>query len=145
MLRVWLAIAYLAFAWVEIRLDARRTAAQAVSKPQVVAAFDSRRLGALVDTAVREFAAARFATQAPARRALEAELFELIEPLRDGLTVLVGSGSDRSLWQMMNGSPVSWAMANGVLETGEQLCTAVTASRLVHTRRGDARLSMLAA
>ena len=69
-------------------LDARRTAAQAISRPQVVAAFDSRRLAALMDAAVREFAAVRFATQAPARRALEAELFEITEPLRDALTVL---------------------------------------------------------
>ena len=69
-------------------LDGRRTAAQAISRPQVVAAFDPRRLAALVDTAVREFAAVRFANQAPARRALEAELFEIVEPLRDALTVL---------------------------------------------------------
>ena len=69
-------------------LDGRRTAAQAMSRAQAVAAFDSRRLTALFDDAVREFAAARFATQAPARRALEAELFEILEPLRDALTVL---------------------------------------------------------
>lgn len=69
-------------------LDGRRTAAQAISRPQIVAAFDSRRLAALVDAAVREFAAVRFATHAPARRALEAELFEIVEPLRDALTVL---------------------------------------------------------
>ena len=69
-------------------LDGRRTAAQAISRPQVVAAFDSRRLSALVDAVLRELAAARFATHAPARRALEAELFEIVEPLRDALTVL---------------------------------------------------------
>jgi len=69
-------------------LDGRRTAAQAISRPQVVAAFDSRRLTALVDDAVRDFAAVRFSTHAPARRALEAELFEIVEPLRDALTVL---------------------------------------------------------
>jgi len=69
-------------------LEARRMAAQAISRPQVVAAFDSPRLAALVDAAVREFAAARFATHAPARRALEAELFEIVDPLRDALTVL---------------------------------------------------------
>jgi len=74
-------------------LDGRRTAAQAVSRPQVVAAFDSRHLMALIDAAVREFAALRFATQAPARRALEAELFEIVEPLRDALIVL-GSLAD---------------------------------------------------
>ena len=37
---------------------------------------------------MREFAAVRFASHAPARRALEAELFEIVEPLRDALVVL---------------------------------------------------------
>ena len=69
-------------------LDGRRTAAEAVSRPQIVAAFDSQRLAELVDDAVREFAASRFATRASARRALEAELFEIVEPLRDALTML---------------------------------------------------------
>ena len=71
-------------------LDGRRAAAQAVSRPQVIAAFDSRQLAELVDGVLREFAAVRFATHAPARRALEAELFEIVEPLRDALTVLAG-------------------------------------------------------
>jgi hypothetical protein len=35
--------------------------------------------------------------------------------------VLVGSGDDRKAWQMMDGSPVTWAMSNGVLETGKGL------------------------
>jgi hypothetical protein len=35
-------------------------------------------------------------------------------------TVLVGAGSDRSAWQMTaDGSPVTWAMNIGVLETGK--------------------------
>jgi hypothetical protein len=33
--------------------------------------------------------------------------------------VLVGSGNDRSAWQMIDGSPVTWPMANGVLQTGK--------------------------
>lgn len=69
-------------------LDARRMAAQAIGRAQVVAAFDARQLEAAIDGAIREFAAARCAAQAPARRALEAELFEIVEPLRDALTVL---------------------------------------------------------
>jgi hypothetical protein len=69
-------------------LDGRRAAAQAISRPQVVAAFDAPRLAAILDATVHQFAAARFATQAPARRALEAELFEIVDPLRDALTVL---------------------------------------------------------
>src|SRR5436309_583141 len=69
-------------------LAARRAAAQAVARPQVVAAFDARRLTAAIDAKVREFAAERLGTRAPARRALEAELFELVEPLRDALQML---------------------------------------------------------
>src|SRR5216683_2123636 len=34
-------------------------------------------------------------------------------------TVLIGSGADLSAWQMMDGRPVTWAMRNGVLETGK--------------------------
>jgi len=33
--------------------------------------------------------------------------------------VLLGSGNDRSAWRMMDGSPVTWMMSNGVLETGK--------------------------
>ena len=36
-------------------------------------------------------------------------------------TVLVGPRADLSAWQMMDGSPVTWAMSNGVLETGKGL------------------------
>jgi 3-keto-disaccharide hydrolase len=34
-------------------------------------------------------------------------------------TVLIGGGNDLSAWQMMDGSPVSWVMKNGVVETGK--------------------------
>src|SRR3954468_16983544 len=34
-------------------------------------------------------------------------------------TVLVGAGADRSAWQMMDGSAVTWPMADGVLSTGK--------------------------
>jgi hypothetical protein len=34
-------------------------------------------------------------------------------------TVLVGTKDDRSIWQMMDGSPAGWMMKNGVLETGK--------------------------
>jgi len=36
-------------------------------------------------------------------------------------TVLVGPRADLSAWQMMDGAPVTWAMNNGVLETGKGL------------------------
>lgn len=69
-------------------LDARRAAATAITRAQVVTAFDARRLSALLDATVRAFAAERFKARPPARRALEAELFELIEPLRAALREL---------------------------------------------------------
>ena len=34
-------------------------------------------------------------------------------------TVLLGSRADLSAWQMMDGAPATWAMSNGVLETGK--------------------------
>jgi len=69
-------------------LDARRTAANALTRSQVIVAFDGRRVTALIDATIRAFAAERFAARAPARRAFEAELFEIIEPLRDALQSL---------------------------------------------------------
>jgi hypothetical protein len=39
-------------------------------------------------------------------------------PPQDAI-VLVGAGADRSAWQMMDGAPVTWAMSDGVLETGK--------------------------
>jgi hypothetical protein len=42
-------------------------------------------------------------------------------PAPQDAIVLVGPGDDRSAWQMMDGSPVTWAMNNGVLETGKGL------------------------
>lgn len=69
-------------------LDARRAAAKAVTRTQVMAAFEGRRITALIDAAMRGFAAERFGTRAPARRAFEAELFEIIEPLHDQLQFL---------------------------------------------------------
>lgn len=34
-------------------------------------------------------------------------------------TVLLGSGSDASAWQMSDGSPIKWSMKEGVLESGK--------------------------
>lgn len=69
-------------------MDARRAAANAVTRIEVVAAFDSRRIAALLDATVRAFAAERFQTRPPARRAFEAELFEIVEPVRIALREL---------------------------------------------------------
>ena len=73
-------------------LDARRTAAKAVTRTQVIAAFDGRRVTALIDATIRAFANERFGARAPARRAFEAELFEIVEPLRDALQSLRALG-----------------------------------------------------
>jgi Domain of Unknown Function (DUF1080) len=35
--------------------------------------------------------------------------------------VLVGTGNDLSAWQMTDGSPATWSMKNGILETGKGL------------------------
>src|SRR5690349_8165640 len=71
-------------------LDCRRRAAQAISREQVVAAFEPRRLTALIDATLRAFASERFASRLPARRAFEAELFEIIAPLHEELQALRG-------------------------------------------------------
>jgi len=69
-------------------LDARRVAAKALTRAQVVGAFDGRRIAAQIDATLRAFASERYAARAPARRAFEAELFEIIEPLREALQSL---------------------------------------------------------
>jgi len=66
-------------------LAGRRSAAHGMSRPQVVAAFDARRMTATIDATVRSFAAERFAKRTPGLRAFEAELFEMLEPLHDSL------------------------------------------------------------
>src|SRR5919197_1906850 len=71
-------------------LDARRTAAKALTRSQVVVAFDARRLTALLDATLRAFAAERFAKRVPARRAFEAELAEIVAPVRKALQLLGG-------------------------------------------------------
>jgi len=91
-------------------LDGRRVAAQAITRPQVVAAFDSRQLAQLVDGVLRQFAAVRFATHAPARRALEAELFEIVEPLRDALTVLARLAEATALAQNAPVADEQWTI-----------------------------------
>jgi hypothetical protein len=91
-------------------LEARRAAAQAVARPQVVAVFDSRRLTATIDARIREFAAERFGARAPARRALEAELFEIVEPLRDALQELGSLAEPMPMGQNAPMSQEQWAI-----------------------------------
>jgi hypothetical protein len=77
-------------------LAGRRAAAQSVTRAQVVSAFDARRITATIDATVHDFAAARFAKRASALRAFEAELFEIIDPLRESLQALRALAEDLS-------------------------------------------------
>lgn len=85
-------------------LDARRAAARAQTRAQVLGAFDGRRIAAQIDATLRAFANERYAARAPARRAFEAELFEVIEPLRDALQSLrdlaEGSSEQIAKWPL---------------------------------------------
>ena len=66
-------------------LHARRQAAGATTRVAVVAAFDAPRLLVLLDAMLRAFASERCGNRDAARRAFEAELFEIAEPLRTAL------------------------------------------------------------
>ncbi len=69
-------------------LNARKTAARATTRAEVVAAFDGPALLHSLDSVIRDLATERFPSKAPARRAFEAELTEAVEPLRLALTRL---------------------------------------------------------
>jgi len=77
-------------------LDARRQAVAAKSPSAAMAAFDAGGLTTAFDTALRELAAQRYGDNAPARRALEAELVDLAEPLHDALERLKASAAKAS-------------------------------------------------
>jgi hypothetical protein len=66
-------------------VEARRKAATAVDVVQVLEAFDALHLLAMLDTTIGTFAASRFGSRPPARRAFEALLSEIVEPLRRSL------------------------------------------------------------
>ena len=69
-------------------LEARRQAVAAASSPAALAAFDADVLIGAVTTELRKFAEERYGENAPARRALEAELLDLSEPLQEQLALL---------------------------------------------------------
>src|SRR5215467_12056259 len=75
-------------------LEARRLARSAAVPADVIAAFDGIALSQAVTTSLREFAAERHAEQGPARRALEAELDEIAEPLVHAMTALAEAATD---------------------------------------------------
>lgn len=69
-------------------LDARKRANNAKSRGQIIAAFEATHVLAQVDATLRAFAAERFTARPPARRAFEAELFEVAESFRQALQLL---------------------------------------------------------
>jgi hypothetical protein len=69
-------------------VDARRAASKSSSPAETIAAFESAALTKSVDDALHRFAVERFGQNAPARRALEAELVDSSEPLHAALRLL---------------------------------------------------------
>ncbi len=69
-------------------LTARMSAIRAADIVAVAAAFDARLIAAEVHRTLRAFVAERYAEAGPARRALEAELLDLCEPLDVALAAL---------------------------------------------------------
>ena len=69
-------------------LEARRHAVTAGTPAAAIAAFDADALAAAFEAQLREFAAERYGDIAPARRALDAELIDLSEPLQAALDAL---------------------------------------------------------
>ena len=74
-------------------IDARRLAASAHIPSAAVAAFEAKALCEAFTNALRQFAIARHAEEGPARRALEAELDEIAEPLMLALAALDEAGA----------------------------------------------------
>ncbi len=69
-------------------LDARRAAARAATRNEVVLAFDGATLLHAMDAMTRDIAAGRFPARPPARRAFEAQLADVLDPLRSALARL---------------------------------------------------------
>lgn len=91
-------------------LDARRQAVSAGTPGAAMASFDADVLAAAFASELRGFAAERYADHPPARRALEAELTDLSEPLHAALDSLrvaaiaaAASDDDLRLWRAWAG------------------------------------------
>ena len=87
-------------------LQARKSAGTAASPAAVIGAFDALALSAAYGQTLEAFVAERLATAGPARRALEAELTDLAEPLMNALSALGAAAStaaasidDLRLWR----------------------------------------------
>jgi len=118
-------------------LEARRAAGAAPMPAAVIAAFDAQMLAQAVADALQEFVAERHAESGPARRALEAELEEIVEPLVAAIHALGGVGAeareavhDLRLWR-------SWAVQLRVtFETADRVWISLDAALdIAPTRR----------
>lgn len=69
-------------------VDARRQAVRAGSPFDAIDLFDAGAIASAINATLSRFAAERYGESGPARRALEAELTDLAEPLHVALTVL---------------------------------------------------------
>jgi hypothetical protein len=74
-------------------LEARRLAGSASAPDAAVAAFNGSALCEALTATLRQFAAARHTEEGPARRALEAELDEIVEPLIAAISSLTEAGN----------------------------------------------------
>jgi hypothetical protein len=75
-------------------LDARREAVNSAHPEETLAAFDAALLEQSIGKAIQTFAAERYGENAPARRALEAELSDLSEPLINAFEKLRQTADD---------------------------------------------------
>jgi hypothetical protein len=87
-------------------LNARRQAMTAPTADAAMAAFEADLLAKAFEAELSGFAAERYGDNAPARRALEAELIDLTEPLRGALSALgdaareaVSAADDLRVWR----------------------------------------------
>jgi hypothetical protein len=103
-------------------LDARRRAWGTREPASTIAAFDGASLAAAFEAIIVSFATERHGENAPARRALTAELVDLSEPLRDALEALRAAAADATkaiedlrLWR-------AWAMQlRATFETADRV------------------------
>jgi hypothetical protein len=75
-------------------LDARREAVTTIDPERTLAAFDAATLEQAIAQTLHALATERYGSNAPARRALEAELVDLTEPLNNALQALGSAATD---------------------------------------------------
>ena len=95
-------------------VDARRRAVRAGSPFDAIELFDAAAIASAIDTTLSRFASERHGENGPARRALEAELTDLAEPLR---TALIALGDAATIARQANGNLRVWRAWCGALKT----------------------------